>query len=80
MAYGLHKATSRARKLRKESTANAQMRSLTDLVKLMIKTIEDQNVTLQHQSESLIETFTQQIDMLKGERSSHNTKKCPSFC
>ena len=50
-----------------KGTTHAQIRSLTDLVKSLIKTIEDQNLTHQHQIESITKTSTRQIEVLKGE-------------
>lgn len=50
-----------------KGTTNAQIKALTDLVKSLIKAIEDQNVLHQNQIEVLSETLTQQINALKTE-------------
>jgi Zinc knuckle len=54
-----------------KGTTNAQIKALTDLVKSLIKAMEDQKQTHQNQIEALMETMTktvtQQIDTLKAE-------------
>ena len=40
---------------------------LTDLVKLLLRTIEEQKEEHANQLEALMKTFTQQIEMLKAQ-------------
>jgi len=47
------------------STANAQVKVLTDLVKSLMRVMEEQKEEHANQLETLTKTLTQQIEMLK---------------
>ena len=49
------------------STANAQIKVLTDLVKSLLRAMEEQKEEHANQLETLTKTFTQQIEMLKAQ-------------
>jgi hypothetical protein len=49
------------------STANAQIKVLTDLVKSLLRAMEEQKEEHAYQLETLTKTFTQQIEMLKAQ-------------
>jgi hypothetical protein len=49
------------------ASANTQMKVLTDLVKLLVRTIEEQKEEHANQLEMLTKTFTQQIETLKAQ-------------
>ncbi len=48
-------------------SANTQIKALTDLVKSLLRTMEEQKEEHTNQLEALTKTFTQQIDMLKAQ-------------
>lgn len=49
------------------STANAQVKVLTDLVKSLLRVMEEQKEEHANQLETLTKTFTEQIEMLKAQ-------------
>jgi hypothetical protein len=49
------------------ASANSQIKVLTDLVKSLLKAMEEQKEEHAHQLETLTKTFTQQIETLKAQ-------------